>query len=84
MSSPRTSLYSVLRLRPVLEGAGELGISSVPESRGKLGIFPSPRAYMEETGCIRRSRKLGIFPSPRAYIGGQRSEFCPRVYIEGE
>jgi len=45
MSSPRTSL----RQRPVFEGAGESGIISVTEPRGKLGILPSPRAYMNET-----------------------------------
>ena len=38
----------MLRLRPVFEGAGEPGISSVPGPRGKLGIFLSPGAYMEE------------------------------------
>ena len=48
MSSPRTLPRSVLRLRPVFEGAGEPGIFSVPEPRGKLGIFVSPRAYIEE------------------------------------
>ena len=35
--------------RPVFEGAEEPGIFSIPEPRGKLGIFPSPRAYMKET-----------------------------------
>ena len=44
MSPPRTSL----RLRPVFEGAGEPRIFSVPKPREKLGIFPSPRANMEE------------------------------------
>ena len=33
----------------MFEGAGEPGIFSVPERRGKHGIFPSPRAYMEGT-----------------------------------
>ena len=36
-------------LRPVFEGAEKPGIFSVPESRRKLRIFPSLRAYMEET-----------------------------------
>jgi len=45
MSSPRSALCLPL----VFEGAGELRIFSNPEPRGKLGIFPSPRAYMEET-----------------------------------
>ena len=57
MSLPRTSLCSVLRLRPVFEGAGEPTIFSVSEPRGgeteeprrKLGIFLCPGAYMEET-----------------------------------
>ena len=40
-------LRSVLRLRPVFEGAREPGVSSVPELRGKLGIFPSSRGYIE-------------------------------------
>ena len=30
-------------------GAGEPGIFSVVEPKGKLGIFPSPRACMKET-----------------------------------
>ena len=43
-------MYSArLRLRPMFEGAREPGIFSVSEPRGKLGIFPSPRAYMDET-----------------------------------
>ena len=33
----------------VFEGAGVLGILSVPEPRGKFGIFLCTRAYMEET-----------------------------------
>ena len=44
MSSPR--------LQPVFERSGEPGIFQIPEPRGKLGIFPSPRAYMEE--AVRR------------------------------
>ena len=50
--------------------------STVSKPRGKLGIFPSPRAYMEETvgrvrprisltSRIRRRRKPGILISPR-------------------
>ena len=34
-------------LRPVFEGAEELGIFSVLGPRGKVGNFPSPRAYIE-------------------------------------
>ena len=49
MSSPRTTLRSVSRLRLMFEIAGKPGIFSVPESRGELGIILSPRAYMEET-----------------------------------
>ena len=45
-----------IRLRSVFEGAGEPGIFSVPESRGKLGIFSSLRAYMEETVKTMTSR----------------------------
>ena len=50
MSSPRISHRSVLLLRPVFEGAGEPGIFSSAriQEEAKLGIFPSPRAYMEE------------------------------------
>jgi len=37
---------SSTRLRPVFEKAGEPGIFSVPEPRGKLGNVPSPRALV--------------------------------------
>ena len=40
MSSPR--------LRPVFEGAEEPGIFLVSEPRAKIGIFPSPTAYLEK------------------------------------
>ena len=46
---PRISLRKVLRLRLVFEGAREPGIFSAPEPTGELRIFPSPKAYMEET-----------------------------------
>ena len=64
MSLPRTSLRSILRLQPVSELGGELGIFSssrayikrespifflVPEPERQLGIFLNPRAYMEKT-----------------------------------
>ena len=55
------SLRSVLHLRPVFEGAGEPGIFSVPEPGAKLGIFVSPRAYMEETVRRVTSRQQAIF-----------------------
>ena len=35
-------MFHVFTLRPVFEGAGESGIFSIPEPRGKIGIFPSP------------------------------------------
>ena len=54
MFSPRTPFSSMLRLRPVFEGAGESGMFSVAEPRRKLGIFSSPRTYMEET--VRRMK----------------------------
>jgi len=31
----------------VFGGAGEPGIFLVPELRGKLGIFPNPRAFID-------------------------------------
>jgi len=65
MSSPRTSLRSVLCQRLVLEGAGGPGIFSIPEPMEELEIFQSPTAYIEG--------QPGIFISPGAYMGGARS-----------
>ena len=48
MSSPCTSLRSLLRLRPVCQGAGEPGIFQVSEPGRKFEMFPTPTAYMEE------------------------------------
>ena len=42
MSSPSTSLRSVLRLRPVFDEAGEPGIFSLPEPRRRLFQVPEP------------------------------------------
>ena len=58
MSSPRTSLRSVLRLRLVFEGAGEPGIFSVPESRGNFGIYSQ---YYIEADSLFRGGELKIF-----------------------
>ena len=71
-------LHLALRLRPVFEGAGEPGIFSVPEPRGKIGIFPSPGAYVEETveqTVFEGEGESGIFPSSRAYVEVERLEF---------
>jgi len=69
MSSPR----SVLPLRPVFEGAGEPRMFSVPTPRKKLGIFPSPRAFIEGENLdffqVPKPRgKLEIFVSSRVYM----------------
>ena len=74
MASPRTWLRSVLRLRPVFDGAGEPGIFAVPEPREKFGIFRRATPRTLPTDYIQR-RKIEILPSPRAYIEGERSEF---------
>ena len=77
----------------MFEGAGEPGIFSVPE--GNLGIFPSPRAYMEET--VRRVTTRTSLRQ-RAVFGEGGLEFfkipeskeklgiflSPRAYIERE
>ena len=60
MSSSRTSLCSMHRLWPVFEEAEEPGIFSVPEPKGKLGIFPSPIAYIERDSPF-RGGELKIF-----------------------
>ena len=76
-------LHFALRLRPAFDGAGEPGIFSAPEPRGKLGIFPSPRAHMEEN----EERQLA--PSNRNFSNSQSlrgsSEFfsSPRAHIKG-
>ena len=47
----------------------------------RLGIFPSPRGYIEGQNMYRG--KVGIFPSPRAYIEREVSEFSSlKAYIE--
>ena len=74
--TPRTLLRSMLRQKAVFEGGGETEIFlssrahmeresskffQVPEPRGKLGIFPSPRAYLEETVRRVKSRQQSVF-----------------------
>ena len=87
MFSPRTSLRKVLCLRPVFEGAGEPGIFSVTESRGKLGIFLSPRAYMEETvrAVTSRTSLRSVLRQQAVFEGGGSSEFfqVPRIISRG-
>ena len=72
----------------VFEEAGELGIFSVPEHKKKLGIFPCPRVYMEET--VRR-----VIPRTLALLGASPSGcirrrkklgifLSTRTYREGE
>ena len=65
MSSPRTTLRSVLRLRPMIEGAGKPQIFSVPEPRWKFEVSPSPTASMEET--VRRATPQTLLRLRRAW-----------------
>ena len=80
---------SVLRRRPVFEGTGEPGISSIPELREKLGIFPSPRAYMEETKKGQLGPSNRNFSKSQSLYGGDSpksdtSHFANRLYSKEE
>ena len=55
---------------------GEDGFSQVPEPKGKLGIFSSPRAYTEET--VRRDKLRTVVE-----VGGETQIFVSlRAYLE--
>ena len=75
-------------LWPVFEGAGEPGIFSVPEPRGKLGIFSNPRACMKET--VRRvtpqTSLCSVLRQQAVFEKGEETEIVrsPRAYKEGE
>ena len=75
ISSPHTSLRSVLRQQAVFEGGSSLEYFQVPEPRKKLWIFRSPRADTEET-VRRMTPRFTWCLSNRLYVKGEeRSEF---------
>ena len=84
--TPRISLRSVLHQQVVFERGEVSEFFQVPEPRRKLGIFPNPRAYMEETVTRVKPRtslrqlavfggggRTGIFLSARAYMKRESS-----------
>ena len=65
------------RLRPVFGGTREPTIFSGPALGGKLGIFPSPRAYMEETvrRVTPRTSRRSALRQQAVFEGGRSLEF---------
>ena len=82
------------RLTPRLEGEG-LEFQAQERRGGKLGIFPSPRAFLQgesynttthKSQSLYREQKLGIFLSPMVFLYRKkaiiRRLLSPRPYIE--
>ena len=60
-------------MRPIFEGAGESGIFSVPEPRGKLGIFPSPKDIISHETSSGVGGGLGNFKIRGGVQGSEKT-----------